>query len=154
LPVGSSARITGGSDTSARAIATAVARRPTGATGDGCPLGEPDLGQQGARTHLELGARQAHRCECSLDVLERRQRRDQIEVLEDEAEGVEAQLCKLVVGELPEIAPFEEDIAVVRAVECSEQLEECRLAGAAWPLERDELPRLDRQVEARQPFSR
>ena len=48
---------------------------------------------------------------------------------------------------LGEVAALEEDVAA-RPVERAEQLEQRRLAGAARALERDELARLDRQVDA------
>src|SRR5439155_21279242 len=78
-----------------------------------------------------------------LDVLERRQRRDQVELLEDEAERAQPQLCEGAVAERREVAALEEHLPARRAVERAEQLQQRRLPRAARPLERDELAGLD-----------
>src|SRR5439155_25398949 len=82
-----------------------------------------------------------------LDVLHRRERRDQVELLEDEAEGSEPQLGQLVVAQRPEVAAFEGDDAFARPVECAEQLQQRRLARAARAFERDELAGLDLEAD-------
>src|SRR5919198_6505816 len=107
------------------------------------PLGEPHLAKQ-----LECalpGA--ADRRQLRLDVLERGQRRDQVELLEHEAERPEPERRELVVGELGQITTLEEDTAGARAVERSQQLQERRLAGAARALERDELAGSDIEID-------
>src|SRR5581483_5359463 len=60
-----------------------------------CPLGEADLAQEREGAQPQLLARNSRRGEAGLDVLERRQRRDQVELLEDEAEGAQPQLGEL-----------------------------------------------------------
>src|SRR5207244_12731826 len=82
------------------------------------------------------------RCELRLDVLHRGERRDQIELLEDEAERAQAQVGQPVVGHGGEIAVLEQHAPGAGPVERAEQLQERRLAAAARPLERDELARL------------
>ena len=116
-----------------------LARQVTGA------VGEPDLGEQRLRALAQLVALDPGRREPELDVLERRQRRDQVELLEDEAEGAQPQLCEIVVAQLREVAALEEDAAAGRPVERAQQLQQRRLARSARALERDELAGLDRQ---------
>src|SRR5581483_5559677 len=113
-----------------------------------CPLGEADLAQEREGAQPQLLARNSRRGEAGLDVLERRQRRDQVELLEDEAEGAQPQLGELVVAELGQVAAFEEHVAGGGTVERAEELQQRRLARPARPLQRDELARLDRQVDA------
>ena len=61
-------------------------------------LCEADFVEQGERAIAEIRIADAGRGELRLDVLDGGQRRDQIELLEDEAERAQAQLCELVVG--------------------------------------------------------
>src|SRR5207245_5993933 len=89
----------------------------------------------------------ADRRQLRLDVLERSQRRDQVELLEDEAERAQPQRGQLVVGQLAKVPSLEEHAAGARTVERPEELEQRRLAGAARPLERDELTGLDLEIE-------
>ena len=140
LPVGSSASTTRGSTESARAIATrccsppeACARQVIGA------LGEPHLVEQ---LRARARAIAAGRDELHLDVLDRGQRRDQVELLEDEAERAQAQLGELVVGQADEVGALEPNVAAARPVERAEELQQRRLARAARAFERDELARL------------
>src|SRR5581483_1657629 len=106
-------------------------------------LGEPDLVQ-----HLErLLTRSADRRELRLDVLDRGQRRDQIELLEHEPERAQPQRRELVIAARGEIRAFEVRLAGTRTVERAENLQQRRLAGAARPLERDELARVDLEVD-------
>ena len=100
-------------------------------------LGEPDLVEQRERRAARVP--DAGRRELRLDVLDGGQRRDQVELLEDEAERAQPQLGELVVAELREVAALEQHLAVARAVERAEQLQQRRLAGAARAFERDEL---------------
>ena len=94
-----------------------------------CALGEPDFGQQPERPVTQFGARDAERRKCHLDVLNCRQGGDQVEVLEDEAESPEPQLGEIVVAQRGEVASLEEDVAVARPVERTEELE----AGVVLP---------------------
>src|SRR6058998_3674157 len=86
-------------------------------------------------------------CERDLDILSRRQCRDQVELLEDEPDRLESQLRELCVGHLRKVAALEEDLPPSRTVERSEQLEQGRLPRAARPGDDEELPGIDLQVE-------
>jgi hypothetical protein len=103
----------------------------------GHPVGEPDLAEEGDGALPERLASHAGGRQSRLDVLERRKRRDEIELLEDEAERAKSQLGKLAVSEALQLAALEEDLAVVGPVERAEELQQRRLAGAARPFERD-----------------
>ena len=104
-------------------------------------VGEADLLEQRQRPLAQLRRADADRSKPRLDVLERGQGRDQVELLEDEAERVQPELRQLAVAERAEVAPLEEDAARARPVERAEQLQQGRLARAARALERDELAR-------------
>ena len=58
-----------------------------------------------------------------LDVLERGQRRDQVELLEDEADPVATQVGQLAVAHLGQRAALEDDASACGPVECAEQLQ-------------------------------
>src|SRR5579872_5160394 len=113
-----------------------------------CAVGETDLLEQRERARAQLVAVDAGRRKLRLDVLERVQRRDQVERLEDEAEGAQAQLGEVAVSERAEVAALEEHRAARRAVERAEELQQRRLAGARRPDDRDDLRVVDRQVDA------
>src|SRR5439155_1632577 len=107
-------------------------------------VAQPDLAEQLERPL----AAPTDRCQLRLDVLDRRQRRDQVELLEDEAEGAEAQRSELVVAQAREITLLEQHLAAARAVERSEQLEQRRLARATRAFERDELTLGDLEIDS------
>ena len=152
FPVGSSARITRGPTTSARAIATRCCSPPERCAGR-CDArsARPTSSSSTSERSRSSSEGDADRRELRLDVLERRQRRDQVELLEDEAERVQAEIGELAVAERGEIATLEEDAARARPVERPEQLQQGRLARPARPLERDELARLDLEVDPARP---
>src|SRR5260370_14568630 len=112
-----------------------------------CALCEPDLVEQGERAIAEIRIADASRSELHLDVLDGCQRRDQIELLEDEAERAQAQARELVVRQLGEVVPFEDDATCTWPVERDEELQERCLAAAAGPFERDELSRVDLEID-------
>src|SRR6478609_92853 len=114
----------------------------------GGAIGEADLLEQGQGALTQLRRAYSYGGETCLDILESGQRRNQVELLEDEAERVEAKLGQVAVAEGAEVAPFEQDAAGARTVERAEQLQQRRLAGSTGALERDELARLDLQVDA------
>ena len=111
-------------------------------------IGEADLLEQCQRSFTQLRRAYPYRCESRLDVFERGQGRDQVELLEDEAERLEAELCQLAVTENGEVASLEDDVAGARTVERTEQLQQGRLAGSTRALERHELAGLDLQIDA------
>ena len=111
-------------------------------------VGEADLGEQGLGALARVDAGEPGRRELHLDVLERGQRRDQVELLEDEPERAQPELGEVAVAQLGEIASLEDDAAAGGPVERAEELKERRLPGAARAFESDELAGLDAQVDA------
>src|SRR5580765_3435176 len=107
-------------------------------------LGEPHLAEQLERSL----SRTADRDELCLDVLNRGERRDQVELLEDESERAQAERRELAVAEAGQVPALEDHVARARPVERAEQLEQRRLPGAARALERDELARVELEVDA------
>src|SRR6266496_1810662 len=111
-------------------------------------LREPDFVEQRKRAIAEIRTAHARRRELRLDVLDGGQGRDQIELLEHEAERAQPELCELAVVQRREVAALEEDAASARPVERAEQLQKRRLAAAARPLEGNELSRRDLEVDS------
>src|SRR5437588_3604516 len=96
-------------------------------------LCEPDLVEQCERAIAEIRVADAGRSELRLDVLDGGQRRDQVELLEDEPERAQPKRGQLVVWQRGEVASLEEHAAGARPVEGAEQLEElssCRFHSA------------------------
>src|SRR5581483_1988008 len=104
---------------------------------------EPDLVQELGRARRPLGAREAAAEQRQLHVLGRRQRRNQVMELEDEADGARA-VARGVAQPLDPLAG-DEDRAGVGPVERADQVQERALAAARGPRDRDELARLDRE---------
>ena len=73
------------------------------------PVAEPELPQQALGPLPRLLAPHTHDVEAHLDVLARRQRGHQVEVLEDEADPLGAQRGQLVLGELRDLDAAEPD---------------------------------------------
>ena len=106
--MGSSARRTFGSFTSARAIATPAAAHLRTPKEVGAPVRESHLVEgRAARRRRSTPIRAGD--EGDLDVLEGRQRGDQVERLEDEAEGPRPQICQLRLAHAAEVAAVEGD---------------------------------------------
>ena len=91
-------------------------------------VGEADLGEHALGALPGVDRRESGRGELRLDVLEGGQRRDQVELLEDESERAQPELGEVAVAQLREIATLEEDAAAGRTVERAEELEERRLS--------------------------
>src|SRR5262245_37655749 len=108
-------------------------------------LGEPDFVEQSERAVSETAVAERGR-ELRLDVLDRGQSGNQVELLEDESERAQSQRREAVIRHRGEIGVLEQHAARARPVERSEQLEERRLAAAARPFERDELADVDLEV--------
>src|SRR5438034_7638999 len=109
------------------------------------PAGKTDRLQQLLHTSLARLSGQPVRRERHLDVLRRGQRRDQVELLEDEADPLQPELGELAVTELRELASFEEHLPGRRAVEGAEQLQQGRFARAAWTDDDHEFAAVDLQ---------
>ena len=149
LPVGSSARMTRGP----------VDQRP----GDGDPLllaarhlvgvvvepiAQPDPLQRLAGPLVPLGGGDPGVEQRQLDVLQRRGARQQVEVLEDEADRLVAEVRQLVVGEAGDVLPLQQVAAGGGAVEAAEQVHQRRLARARGPHDGDELALRDLERDA------
>src|SRR6266550_4258760 len=111
-------------------------------------LCEPDLFEQCERAIAKIRIADAGRSELRLDVLDGSQRRDQIELLEDEAERAQPKCCELMVRQHGEVAFLEQHATGARPVECAEQLKQRSLPASARPFERDELTGLDLEVDS------
>jgi hypothetical protein len=84
------------------------------------------------RRHAGLGLRQ-------LDVLERRQHRQQEEALEDEADLLQAKPASLGIRERPDVAPFEPELTASRRVHASEHVQQRGLAAPRRPDQPEDL---------------
>ena len=85
-----------------------------------------------------------------LDVFQCTGARQQVEVLEHEADLAVAQFGELVGVQLSDIAPLQDVAAAVGYVQAAEDVHQGRLAGTRWPHDRDELAGLHGQVDAAQ----
>ena len=104
LPVGSSARISAGSSASARATADALLLAAAQLLGTLLPLRlEAHQPEQRARPGATLRFRRAGHHHRQLEVLERRDARDQVEELEDEADAVQPVLLEAAFVHLRQI---------------------------------------------------
>ena len=102
---------------------------------------EPDALEQLHGARLALAAGEAAHVEVrKLHVLERARPRQEVEVLEDEAELHAADLRKLRARTRRDLDSVEEVRALRRHVEAAEDVEHRRLAGAGRAHDRDELP--------------
>ena len=116
----------------------------------GGAIGEADLLEQVEGTLTQLRRAYSYRGEPGLHVLERGQRRNQVELLEDEAERVEAELGQLAVTESAEVASLEGDAAGAggRARRAAAAGSSCRIRSG---LRARRTGRLDLQVDASTP---
>src|SRR6478752_8232332 len=111
-------------------------------------LCEPDLLEQGERAIAEIRIADAGRSELRLDILDGSQRRDQVELLEDETERAQPKCRELMVRQRGEVARLELHSTGTRPVECAEQLKQRGLSASARSFERDELTGLYLEVDS------
>src|SRR2546423_10085193 len=124
-------------------LAAGELARPVGA-----PIAEADLaGELLEPTLLRLLAGDRQR---EHDVLLRRQHREQVEELEDEADVLTPELRQLRVVQLRDVRAVDVDVARGRAVEPGEQVHQGRLAGAGRPHHRRQLLARDVEIDATQ----
>src|SRR4051794_2751509 len=109
-------------------------------------VAQPDAVEQVADAPVPRAGAVEH--EWELDVLGHRQRRDEVEELEDEADLAAAQLGALAGGQLRQVPVLEEDPSGVGLVEAAGQVEQRRLAGPAGADESREAARVEAQVDA------
>ena len=138
LPVGSSANTTAGRESSARAIATRCCCPPESSAGRWVAAVRQADGVEQRALPLGIGLAAGDR-ERQLDVLLRRQHRQQVEELEDEADLVAAQPRQLLVVEPDDLGSVDRDRARRRRVEPGEDVHERRLPGAGRAHDRGEL---------------
>ena len=148
LPVGSSARTSAGlagqraGDRDALHLAAGELGRPVVHA-----VGEADLLEQQLDPRLALARAVAVEEQRHLDVLEGGDLRQQVEVLEDEADLAVADVGELVDVELRDLLAVEAVGAAARRVEAADDVEQGRLAGAGRTDDGDELAGLDLEVE-------
>ena len=83
-----------------------------------------------------------------LDIFTGGQRRQEIELLENETDGALAQLGPLAFGHAGEVLSFDENGTRSRRSEAPDDVKERRLAGAGRPDDGDELSRFGNEVNA------
>ena len=129
LPVGSSANITLGRETSARATATRCCWPPESSDGRWPRRSERPTCSTSWSSHggIRLAAGELER---QHDVLGGREHREQVEELEDEADVVAAELRELRVVEAADVDAGDGDVTRRRLVEPGEDVHQRRLAGA------------------------
>ena len=113
-------------------------------------VADAELAQQLVRGPAGVLAPPADEQQRQLDVLDRGQRRQQVEELEHEADLAAAQARELGLAQLVDALAVEPDLAGRRAIEAGEEVEQRRLAAPARAHDRDELAALDREVDAAQ----
>jgi hypothetical protein len=91
----------------------------------------------------------AHQARHERDVVEHRLPRDQLEVLEDEADGAAIGL-DLRIGQAREVAAIDDHVARGRRLGAQQQFEERGFAGAAGAGQEDEFTLLDRERQVPQ----
>jgi hypothetical protein len=104
---------------------------------------EADLLQQRERALTARGARDAGPNQRQLDVRHGREVREQVVVLEDEADDLPVVARAVAVAR--DLDAVDGHSPARRLVERADQRQQRRLARARWPGERHELPGLDRQ---------
>ena len=150
LPVGSSAMISRGSWTSARAMAVRCCSPPDSCDGRLLGLGgQPDEREHPVDGRPDLAPRRAGHLEREGDVLPDRLGRQELEVLEDDPD-LAAHLRDLPAAEPGDVLAVEDDLAPGRDLVADEQLDERRLAGARRPDEEDEIALGDDEVDVAQ----
>ena len=80
-------------------------------------LGQTDLAEELAGSDSQVAAAGTGGCQLRLHVLQGGERRNEVELLEDEPEGAQPQVGEIVVSQLCEVASLEEDAAAGRPVE-------------------------------------
>ena len=124
-------------------LASGELRRPVLA-----PVGRFDLlDDRVVPVLVHLGAAELEREE---DVLLRREHREQVEELEDEADVAPAELRQLRIAELGDVRPVDGDLALGGLVQAGEDVHERGLAGLGGAHDARELLALDVEVDAAQ----
>src|ERR1039457_4884232 len=148
FPVGSSARITRGFETMARAIATRCCFPPDIWLGWWSRRSPSPPRGRAAPARLSLARPQPRIEQRQLHVLHGGRSRKQVEVLEDEAEGLVTLSRERIAIERRDLLPCEEIVTPARAVEAPDDVHERRLPRAGGPHDGDELTLRDLERNA------
>ena len=140
LPVGSSARSSRGSWTSARAMATRCCSPPERRSGKSwARSSEAHLIEEGAPAARGVAGGAARQLGRELDVLDHGQGGDEVEELEDEAHVIAAEERAVAGRKAVQAHPGDEEVAGRGEVDPGHEVEERALAAAAPPADGDEL---------------
>ena len=118
------------------------------------PVAEADRGQRGRGPLPSLRPAHAAVDQRQPDVVQGAGAAEQLERLEDEADGAVAQLGQLGVGEGRDVAAADPQQPVGRPVQAAEQVHQRRLAGAGRADDRDVLAGVDAQAHPAQRLDR
>ena len=113
-------------------------------------FGQADRLQAVKRARAPLAARQpaaAAQFQREQDVLQRGQRRDELEELEDDAHVASAPARERVLAAPAQLLPGEDDLPARRAVDAGQQVEQRRLAAAGGAVDGEEALRWDAEGE-------
>ena len=151
LPVGSSARMSAGSVTSARATATRCCWPPDSSVGSWSSRSpSPSRSSAAVARRRALAARDALVEQRRRDVVERRRPRQQVVRLEDEPDRPAAEPREAVVVELGDRRAGQAVAAGGRPVEAAQDVHHRALARAGRPDDRDELAGSDLEADVDQ----
>ena len=140
LPVGSSARISFGSATRARATATRCCWPPESCCGRWrARCGRPTRSQRRRDPPLALGRTDAAIDQRDFDILLDGELVDQVEALEHEADVGAAQQGQSAFGGTGDILVEKEELTIARTVEQAKNVQQGRLAATRRPHDGDEL---------------
>jgi hypothetical protein len=113
-------------------------------------VAQPDRPEEGRRPGVARVDRHPGRLQGEDDVLDGAHPRQEVEALEDEAEGQQAQAGALGVGEGVHRGPVQEHLPRRGPVEEADELQQGALAGARGADDGDELPVVDAQADVAQ----
>ena len=148
LPVGSSARISAGSVTMARAMATRCSWPPESCRGKWSSRSpRPTSFSAVVACSIRSCLLQVGQLQRQFHVLQRGQHRNQVELLEDEADVLVAPVRDLAVAQLAQVVAQHADLAAGGAVHGGDQVQQRGLAGARRPHQRHELALVDLDVD-------
>ena len=110
------------------------------------PSRETDAFGQPLRLTGHLGFSASSQEQREGDVLGHRQRRQEVEELEDETNTATPKPRQLVVVQRGQRLPFQTHDPLGGTIHGAAQMQECRLAAAGWPDQGHELPRIQRET--------
>ena len=112
-----------------------------------CSQSRPPPGTQArARATGCAAGRPAAQLQRQQDVLQRRQRRNELEELEDDAHIASAPAGQRVLAAPAQLLAGEDDLPARRAINAGEQVEQRRFAAARWAIDGEEALRRDAEA--------